>query len=106
MSVRRSLAELDTLREFADAAARERDAALLREWQRRAEDEAYFSECITCCEPAPKVVLDPCEHKIMCRRCAARVRCCPVCRVEILSRDWESEDAFAQRLERKRNKQH
>ena len=66
-------------RKVAATTAGERDDALFREEQRRAQDEAYFSECITCCEPAPKVILAPCEHKIMCRRCADRVQCCPVC---------------------------
>ena len=44
------------------------------------------SECVVCMTLPVQCVLIPCGHACMCRKCARRMRRCPVCRIVVTRR--------------------
>ncbi|XP_055949840.1 E3 ubiquitin-protein ligase MIB2-like [Argiope bruennichi] len=50
------------------------------------EPEAALEECIICCESREIVTFEPCEHKICCEECCARMKKCIKCHTVILKK--------------------
>ena len=39
--------------------------------------------CVVCMEASRGVVFRPCDHFVVCALCAERLRCCPMCMVDV-----------------------
>ena len=60
------------------------DATRVAEY--RADEAEDRQLCIVCTTEERQIVIAPCQHCVLCERCAEQVQTCPICRADIQSR--------------------